>query len=141
MAMDRDALAVGRSAERIFSITDERVRAFAEVSEDRNPVHLDEAYAARTLFRGRVAHGMLLGGFISAVLGDDLPGPGSIYLGQTLEFLHPVRIGDRVRVKVTVTAAERARATLETLCLVGDAVVVRGEATVVPPRRRQTEAP
>lgn len=138
--MDRDPLAVGQSAERSFSITDERVRAFAEVSEDRNPVHLDEAYAAKTMFRGRVAHGMLLGGFISAVLGDDLPGPGSIYLGQTLEFLHPVRIGDRVTVKVTVTSAERARATLETLCLVGDVLVAKGEATVVPPRRRKAEA-
>ena len=138
--MDRDPLAVGQSAERSFSITDERVRAFAEVSEDRNPVHLDEAYAAKTMFRGRVAHGMLLGGFISAVLGDDLPGPGSIYLGQTLEFLHPVRIGDRVTVKVTVTSAERARATLETLCLVGEVLVAKGEATVVPPRRRKAEA-
>ncbi len=138
--MDRDPLAVGQSAERSFSITDERVRAFAEVSEDRNPVHLDEAYAAKTMFRGRVAHGMLLGGFISAVLGDDLPGPGSIYLGQTLEFLHPVRIGDRVTVKVSVTSAERARATLETLCLVGDVLVAKGEATVVPPRRRKAEA-
>ncbi len=135
--MDRDALTVGQSAQRTFKITDDRVRAFAEVSEDRNPVHLDEAYAAKTLFRGRVAHGMLLGGFISAVLGDDLPGPGSIYLGQTLEFLHPVRIGDQVKVKATVTAVERARATLETLCLVGDVVVARGEATVVPPRRRK----
>lgn len=138
--MDRDPLAVGQSAERSFSITDERVRAFAEVSEDRNPVHLDEAYAAKTMFRGRVAHGMLLGGFISAVLGDDLPGPGSIYLGQTLEFLHPVRVGDLVTVKVTVTSAERARATLETLCLVGDVLVAKGEATVVPPRRRKAEA-
>ena len=137
--MDRDALAVGQSAERTFSITDERVRAFAEVSEDRNPVHLDEAYAAKTLFRGRVAHGMLLGGFISAVLGDDLPGPGSIYLGQTLEFLHPVRIGDQVTVKATVTTVERARATLETLCLVGDLVVAKGEAVVIPPRRRKAQ--
>ena len=138
--MNRDALSIGQSAERSFSVTDERVRAFAEVSEDRNPVHLDEAYAAKTMFRGRVAHGMLLGGFISAVLGDDLPGPGSIYLGQTLEFLHPVRIGDRVTVKVTVTSAERARATLETLCMVGDVLVAKGEATVVPPRRRKAEA-
>ena len=138
--MDRDALSIGQSAERSFSVTDERVRAFAEVSEDRNPVHLDEAYAAKTMFRGRVAHGMLLGGFISAVLGDDLPGPGSIYLGQTLEFLHPVRIGDRVTVKVTVTSAERARATLETLCLVGEVLVAKGEATVVPPRPRKAQA-
>ena len=138
--MDRDALAVGQSAERSFSVTDARVRAFAEVSEDRNPVHLDEAYAAKTLFRGRVAHGMLLGGFISAVLGDNLPGPGSIYLGQTLEFLHPVRIGDQVKVKVTVIAADRARATLETLCFVSDVVVAKGEATVVPPRRPKARA-
>lgn len=138
--MDRDALAIGQSAERTFSVTDERVRAFAEVSEDRNPVHLDEAYAARTMFRGRVAHGMLLGGFISAVLGDDLPGPGSIYLGQTLEFLQPVRIGDQVKVKVTVTSAERARATLETLCFVGDVLVAKGQASVAPPRRRKSEA-
>jgi len=137
--MDRDALAVGQSAERTFSVTDERVRAFAEVSEDHNPVHLDEGYAAKTLFRGRVAHGMLLGGFISAVLGDALPGPGSIYLGQTVEFLHPVRIGDQVKVKATVTAVDRARATLETLCLVRDVVVARGEATVIPPRRRKTQ--
>lgn len=138
--MDRHALALGQSAERTFSITDERVRAFAEVSEDRNPVHLDDAYAARTVFKGRVAHGMLLGGFISAVLGDQLPGPGSIYLGQTLEFLHPVRIGDKVKVRATVTAVERSRATLQTLCLVGEVVVVRGEALVVPPRRSKVQA-
>ncbi|HUO21189.1 MAG TPA: MaoC family dehydratase [Caulobacteraceae bacterium] len=135
--MDRDALTVGQSAERTFEITDARVRAFAEVSEDRNPVHLDETYAAGTMFKGRVAHGMLLGGFISAVLGQDLPGEGSIYLGQTLEFLHPVRIGDQVRVTVTVIEAGRARARLQTLCRVGDVVVCQGEAAVVPPRRRR----
>lgn len=138
--MDRDALAVGQTAERVFTVTDTRVRAFAEVSGDHNPVHLDEAYAEKTIFRGRVAHGMLLGGFISAVLGNDLPGPGSIYLAQTLEFLHPVRIGDDVTVRVTVTAADRARATLETLCLVGDLVVAKGEASVVPARRRKAQA-
>jgi 3-hydroxybutyryl-CoA dehydratase len=137
--MDRDDIAVGQSAERRFSITDARVRAFAEVSEDRNPVHLDEAYAAKTMFKGKVAHGMLLGGFISAVLGEALPGPGSIYLGQTLEFLHPVRIGDEVTVRVTVTHAERTRVRLQTLCLVGDVVVCRGEATAVPPRRRKAQ--
>jgi 3-hydroxybutyryl-CoA dehydratase len=137
--MDRDALAVGQIAERVFTVTDTRVRAFAEVSEDHNPVHLDEAYAEKTIFRGRVAHGMLLGGFISAVLGNDLPGPGSIYLAQTLEFLHPVRIGDEIKVRVTVTTADRARATLETLCLVGDLVVAKGEASLVPPRRRKAE--
>ena len=138
--MDLDALAVGQSAERRFSITDERVRAFAEVSEDRNPVHLDEAYAAGTMFKGRVAHGMLLGGFISAVLSGDLPGPGSIYLSQTLEFAHPVRIGDEVTVRVTVIGAERSRVRLQTLCLVGDVVVCRGEASAAPPRRRKAQA-
>lgn len=138
--MERHALALGQYAERTFSVTDERVRAFAEVSEDRNPVHLDDAYAAKTVFKGRVAHGMLLGGFISAVLGDELPGPGSIYLGQTLEFLRPVRIGDKVKVRTTVTAVDRARATLQTLCLVGDVVVAKGEATVIPPRRSKVQA-
>ena len=138
--MDRDALTVGQSAERTFKITDERVRAFAEVSEDRNPVHLDEAYAAATLFKGRVAHGMLLGGFISAVLGQDLPGEGSIYLSQTMEFLQPVRLGDEVTVTVTVVEAGRARARFSTVCRVGDVVVCQGEATAVPPRRRRTSA-
>jgi 3-hydroxybutyryl-CoA dehydratase len=138
--MDRDALTVGQTAERRFQITDERVRAFAEVSEDRNPVHLDETYAARSLFKGRVAHGMLLGGFISAVLGHDLPGPGAIYLSQTLEFLHPVRLGQEVTVKVTVKSLERTRAVLETLCLADGQVVCRGEAVAVPPRRRKAEA-
>ena len=135
--METEALAVGQSAEQSFEVTDARVRAFAEVSGDHNPVHLDEAYAKTSVFRGRVAHGMLLGGFISAVLGERLPGPGSMYLGQTLEFLQPVRIGDTVVVRVAVTAIEGRHATLQTTCFVGDVVVAKGEATVVPPRRRK----
>ena len=135
-------LCVGQSAERLFAITDAAVRAFAEVSGDFNPVHLDEAYAARTIFRGRVAHGMLLGGHISAVLGDQLPGPGAIYLSQTLAFEHPVRIGAEVRVRVEVIHLDESgrRATLSTLCFVGDQVVARGQAVVNPPRRRRAKA-
>jgi 3-hydroxybutyryl-CoA dehydratase len=135
-------LAVGQSAERTFLVTDAVVRAFAEVSGDRNPVHLDDAAAARTIFRGRVAHGMLLGGWISALIGDALPGPGSIYLSQTLEFLHPVRIGAEVKVRIEVAALEPGarKATLSTVCTVGDQAVATGEATVVPPRRRKARA-
>jgi 3-hydroxybutyryl-CoA dehydratase len=132
-------LAVGQYAERVFDITDAAVRAFAEVSGDLNPVHLDEAYAARTAFRGRVAHGMLLGGHISAVLGGQLPGPGSIYLSQSLHFEAPVRIGDAVLVRVEVTSIDptNRQVFLTTLCTVGDQRVARGEAVIIPPRRRK----
>jgi 3-hydroxybutyryl-CoA dehydratase len=135
-------LAVGQSAERVFQATDAAVQAFAEVSGDRNPVHLDEAYAARTIFRGRAAHGMLLGGWISALLGEVLPGPGAIYLSQTLEFLHPVRIGAEVKVRLEVIALEPGgrKARISTVCSVGDQVVATGEATVVPPRRRKAQS-
>jgi 3-hydroxybutyryl-CoA dehydratase len=138
-ASEPEELSVGRSAERLFAVTDAAVRAFAAVTGDHNPVHLDDAYAARTVFRGRVAHGMLLGGHISAVLGDQLPGPGSIYLSQTLSFDHPVRIGDQVLVRVEVVSIDdkSRHALLSTVCTVGDKVVARGEAVVIPPRRRR----
>lgn len=138
MSDESQDLAVGQSAERRFQITDEAVRAFAAVSGDHNPVHLDDDYARKTIFRGRVAHGLLLGAHISAVLGGQLPGPGSVYLSQTLEFEHPVRIGVEVLVRVEVVSIDEARkATLSTLCTVGDQVVARGQAVVVPPRRRK----
>lgn len=132
-------LTVGQSAERLFPITDEAVRAFAAVSGDHNPLHLDDDYAKKTVFRGRVAHGMLLGAHISAVLGDTLPGPGAIYLSQTLQFEHPVRLGAEVKVRVEVRAIdpETRRATLATTCTVGDQVVAEGEAVVIPPRARK----
>lgn len=137
---DANDLQLGQSAERVFAVTDAAVRAFAEVSGDHNPVHLDEDYAKRTLFRGRVAHGMLLGAHISAVLGENLPGPGAIYLSQTLQFEHPVRIPSDVTVRVEVVGIdEHRKTTLATVCTVGDQVVARGEAVVVPPRRRKAK--
>jgi 3-hydroxybutyryl-CoA dehydratase len=135
---DSNELQLGQSAERLFQITDEAVRAFAAVSGDHNPLHLDEDYAHKTVFRGRVAHGMLLGAHISAVLGDTLPGPGAIYLSQTLEFEHPVRIPSELKVHVEVVElGEHRKATLATTCTVGNLVVARGWAVVVPPRARK----
>jgi 3-hydroxybutyryl-CoA dehydratase len=135
--IDKD-LEVGDHAERAFAVTDAAVRAFADLSGDHNPVHLDDDYARRTVFRGRVAHGMLLGGYISAVLGEQLPGPGSIYLSQTLRFEHPVRIGVEVLVRVAVIARDEAsrQASLSTVCTVDGQVVATGEAVVIPPRGR-----
>jgi 3-hydroxybutyryl-CoA dehydratase len=134
-------LQLGQSAERVFAITDASVRAFAEVSGDHNPVHLDDDYARHTVFRGRVAHGMLIGAHISAVLGENLPGPGAIYLSQTLEFEHPVRIPSEIKVRVEVVEiGEHRKTTLATVCTAGDQVVARGWAVVVPPRPRRARA-
>jgi 3-hydroxybutyryl-CoA dehydratase len=138
---DSNDLQLGESAERVFAISDDAVSAFADVSGDHTPVHLDDHFAKRTVFRGRVAHGMLLGAHISAVLGENLPGPGAIYLSQTLEFEHPVRIPSEVKVRVEVVGVgEHRKTTLATICTVGDQVVARGEAVVVPPRRRKARA-
>ena len=119
-------------------ITDKDIEMFAEVSTDRNPVHLDEAYAQDTIFQGRIAHGMLTAGLISAVIGEQLPGHGTVYLGQSLKFMAPVRPGDMVEAVVKVTAIDHARrrVTLETHCAVGDTVVLKGEALVLAPSRK-----
>ena len=111
--------------------------AFAAVTGDENPVHLDEAYAATTPFKGRIAHGMLSASYISAVLASKLPGPGTIYISQTLSFRRPVRIGDAVTATVKVSAidAARGRVTFATEARVAGKVVVEGEAVVAPPRR------
>jgi 3-hydroxybutyryl-CoA dehydratase len=120
------------------TVTDRDIELFAEVSTDRNPVHLDDAYARDTIFEGRIAHGMLTAGLISAVIGEQLPGHGTVYLGQTLKFMAPVRPGDTVHAEVTVTAVDHARrrVTLETRCAVGDTVVLKGEALVMAPSRK-----
>ncbi len=134
-------LAVGQSAERRRTVTAADVDAFAAVTGDDNPVHLDQAYAAATQFGGRIAHGMLSAGYISAVLGTQLPGPGAIYVSQTLSFRRPVRIGDEVVAEVKVTAIDerRGRVTFATTANVAGKTVVEGEAVVIAPRR--TPAP
>ena len=130
-----DELEVGMSRALEKEITDRDIEMFAEVSTDHNPVHLNDDYAKATMFKGRIAHGMLSAGLISAVIGEQLPGHGTIYLGQSLKFLAPVRPGDVVKAEVKVLAIDEARrrVTLETTCAVGDTVVIKGEALVLAP--------
>ena len=130
-------LSVGQTAEITRVVEARDLTAFAEVSGDTNPVHLDEDYAKTTPFQGRIAHGMLSAAYISAVLGTKLPGPGAIYLTQSLRFRRPVKIGDPVVTRVTVQALDerRAHATLTTVCQVDGKTVVDGEAVVMVPRR------
>jgi 3-hydroxybutyryl-CoA dehydratase len=116
-------------------VTDQDIEMFAEVSTDRNPVHLDDAYAQDTIFEGRIAHGMLTAGLISAVIGEQLPGHGTVYLAQSLRFLAPVRPGDTVTAEVEVTEIDykKRKVTLDTRCLVGGKKVLTGEAVVLAP--------
>lgn len=130
-------LRLGDLAETVNHVTEETGIKFADVSNDHNPVHLDEAYAAATPFKGRIAHGMLLAAYISAVLGNDLPGPGSIYVNQTLSFKAPVRYGDTITTTVEVVELipERNRSKLRTTCTNQNGqVVLEGEATILPPK-------
>ncbi|MEL6980386.1 MAG: MaoC family dehydratase [Pseudomonadota bacterium] len=130
-------LEIGMARTRVSAVTQELIDAFGEVSGDKNPVHFDADYAASTPFGGVVAHGILSAGFISAVIGEDLPGHGTIYLKQSLAFKGPVRPGDDVATTVTVTAidAVKRRVTLECVCRVGERVVLEGEALVLAPSR------
>ena len=125
--------AIGEQAILSRLITEQDIVLFAEISGDRNPIHLDADYAERTFFGKRVAHGFLIGSLISAVLGNILPGPGSIYLGQTLKFLAPIHIGDEVTVLVKVTALreEKRIVILSTECTnQHGTLVLSGEATI-----------
>jgi 3-hydroxybutyryl-CoA dehydratase len=119
-------------------VTDRDIEMFAEVSTDRNPVHLDDDYAQDTIFEGRIAHGMLTAGLISAVIGEQLPGHGTVYMGQTLKFLAPVRPGDMVHAEVEVVGIDHAkrRVQLDCRCLVNGKKVLIGEATVLAPSRK-----
>ncbi|HTU56370.1 MAG TPA: MaoC family dehydratase [Acetobacteraceae bacterium] len=130
-------LAVGMTASVAKTITEADIVLYAAVSTDINPVHIDAEAAERSIFKGRVAHGMLSAGLISAALGTKLPGPGTIYLSQSLRFRAPVRPGDTVTATVEVTALdpERKRATLKTTCLVKGKPVIEGEALVQVPAR------
>jgi 3-hydroxybutyryl-CoA dehydratase len=130
-------LEIGQAAEATHVIEASVIEAFGHAVGDLNPVHFDEAYAATTPFGGRIAHGMLAGGYISALIASALPGPGSIYKSQILDFLRAVRIGDELVVRVEITALNEAKAqvTLSTVCKVGRKAMVRGEAVVTVLRR------
>lgn len=133
-------IAVGDAAEFTKTVSESDVYLFAGVTGDLNPAHLNEAYAKTTFFKTRIAHGMLSAGFISAVLGMQLPGPGTIYLRQELNFTAPVRIGDTVtaRVEVTERNVEKNRLRLKTTCTNQDGTVLAdGEALVSPPKARK----
>ena len=119
------------------TVSEADILMFAGVSGDTNPVHLDQEFAASTMFGGRIAHGMLSAGLISAVFGTRLPGPGSIYLSQTLKLKAPVKIGDTVVARVTVKElkTEKRRAVFSTVCSVGSTVVLEGEAELLIPAR------
>jgi 3-hydroxybutyryl-CoA dehydratase len=132
-----DELQPGMSATIGKTVTDADIVLYAGVSTDINAAHLDEEFCKTTPFGGRIAHGMLTASFISAALGAHLPGPGTIYLGQTLKFKAPVRPGDTVKTTVTVkeVMVEKKRAILETICRVGETVVIEGEATIMIGKR------
>ena len=129
-------LKVGQSATMEKTVTEEDIQAFGKATGDMNPVHFDEEYAKKTLFKGRVAHGVLSIGFISAVLGMKLPGEGTIFVSAKVEFKAPVRIGDTVITTGTVKEiGERRRVVMDCLCTVNGTPVVIGEALVLAPKR------
>lgn len=130
-------LALGMTADFAKTVTEADIVAFAGVTGDFNPLHINEEFARETMFEGRIAHGMLSAGFISTVFGMRLPGPGAIYVSQNLKFKAPVRIGDTVtaHVEVTELLPEKNRAVFHTTCTVGNKVVMDGEATLMVPSR------
>ena len=132
-----EELTVGQSAVYARTVTEADIFAFAGVSGDFNPVHVNEELAAASMFGGRIAHGMLSAGFISTVLGTKPPGPGSIYLSQSLKFKAPVKIGDTVVARCTIKELnpEKRKVKFDTVCTVRGKVVVEGEADIMVPAR------
>jgi 3-hydroxybutyryl-CoA dehydratase len=130
-------ITIGQSAEMTRTISDDDVKTFADISGDHNPVHLDDAYAAETIFGRRIAHGSLTSALISAVLGQQLPGHGTIYLSQTCQFKRPIYIGDTItaRVEVINFRADKRITTLKTDVTNQDGkLVITGEAVVIAPK-------
>ena len=128
-------ISLGQTAEYEKQVTDADVRKFADISGDYNPIHLDDDFAKDSMFGARIAHGILTASHISAVIGYIFPGPGWIYLSQSLQFRAPVKIGDSVytTVEVTDTVPDKNTVELSTICKVGDTVVLKGTATIKSP--------
>ena len=130
-------LAIGMSAEYARVIGDEEMRLFADLTGDTNPLHFDDDFAKRSLFKGRVVHGMCTAALISTVIGTRLPGPGCVYLSQSLRFAAPVRPGDEIVARAVVDRLipERSRVEFETTCSVGERIVLSGRALTQVPSR------
>ncbi len=129
-------LQLGQSASMEKTVTERDVQIFGESTGDLNPIHFDDDYARSTIFRGRVAHGALSIGFISAVIGMKLPGAGTIFISACTDFKAPVRIGDTVITTCTIKEIrERRQVVLDCICKIGDTIVVTGEAQVLAPKR------
>lgn len=138
MGCSINELEIGQKASFSKTITESDVYLFAGVTGDLNPAHLNEEYAKGTIFKGRIAHGMLAAGLVSAVLGMQLPGTGTIYMGQEMKFLAPVHLGDTITATVEIAELipEKNRATLRTTCINQDGTLVfDGKATVMPPKK------
>jgi len=135
-----DQIKVGDADEFAKTVSESDIYIYAGITGDLNPAHINQEYAEKTFFKGRIAHGMLLGGFISCVIAMKLPGPGTIYLSQNLKFLAPARIGDTITAKVEVTEviSEKNRIKLRTTCTNQQGtLVVDGEAIVSPPKAKK----
>jgi len=135
-----EELQVGDFEEFSKTVSESDIYLFAGISGDMNPAHIDEQYAAKTFFKGRIAHGILVGSFISTVIGMKLPGPGTIYLEQQYKFLAPVRIGDTItaRVEVVEIKREKNKVNLQTRCFNQNGVmVIDGTALVSPPKSKK----
>jgi 3-hydroxybutyryl-CoA dehydratase len=133
-------LSVGMTSIFAKTVTEADIVMFAGVSGDTNPVHINQQFAEGTMFKGRIAHGMLSASFISTVVGTRLPGPGCIYINQSLRFRAPVKAGDTVVARATVKEIlpERRRVVLTTVCSVGETVVIDGEATMMVANRPES---
>lgn len=126
---------IGQKTSKIFDVLESDIVAFSQISKDVNPVHLDEEYASKTVFKKRIAHGMYVASFISAVIANDLPGKGTIYLHQSLDFKKPVFIGDQIKVSVEVVSSIKPTIyELQTMCFnQNDEIVISGKAIVKVP--------
>ena len=130
-------LKINQSYTESIKVSDENIKKFASASGDKNPIHLNENFAKNTIFKTRIAHGMLIASFVSSVIGNKFPGNGTIYVSQTLKFKRPVKINDLVKIKISVQKKilKKKWCELQTLCFVKNKVVLEGTAIVIPPQK------
>tara|TARA_Y100000590_G_C14867235_1_gene693725 strand:+ start:90 stop:512 length:423 start_codon:yes stop_codon:yes gene_type:complete len=133
-----DKLKVKQSYTESIKVTEEKIKKFAIASGDKNPIHLNENFAKKTIFKTRIAHGMLIASFISSVIGNKFPGNGTIYVSQVLKFKRPVKINDLVKVKIIIVKKilKKKWCELQTVCFVKNNVVLDGTAVVIPPQKK-----